>query len=434
MAVSSRAARAIPDSTILALALALALGLRVAAALAVTWYVGRLGKPCVFADTGIYRELARTIVAGEPYQVSQWGVPHFALRTPGYPAFLAACRAAFGPGLLAVRLVQAVLGTVGVWMVGRLAGATVGGDDGPGRAVPRRAMALAAVEPYSVGMSALVLSEALFVPLMLAGLWALAALWGGKATRPIALAVGAGLASGAAILARPSWALFVPAALASWAIAGGPGGRKRIVGLALVVALATAATLAPWWARNGRIFGRFVPTALWVGASLYDGISPGATGASAMEFVDAPDVRSLGESEQDAVFRDRALAFAADHPGRVLELAAIKFGRFWSPWPNDGAFRSVPVALGSALVTVPIFGLVALGVWDRRRDARALVLLAAPLAYFCLLHLVFVSSIRYRIPGMVPGLALAALALGRPSTPRPDPALAPQQPRGAREP
>ena len=39
---------------------------------------------------------------------------------------------------------------------------------------------LAAVEPYGVGLGALILSEGVFVPLMLAGLWGLAALWSAR--------------------------------------------------------------------------------------------------------------------------------------------------------------------------------------------------------------------------------------------------------------
>ena len=281
----------------------------------------------------------------------------------------------------------------------------------------RAAAGLAAVEPYVVGMSALVLSEALFLPLMLAGLWGLAALWGGgkepSPVRPDLVAVGSGLAMGGAILARPSWALFVPAVLAAWVLGSGRGRRVEAVRGALIVAAASAAILAPWWARNARVLGRFVPTAMWVGASLYDGIGPQATGESDMEFVNEPGVRALGEVEQDAVFRDRSMAFARAHPGRVLALAGIKFGRFWSPWPNAGVLRGPGVALASAVVTVPVYALIALGAWDRRRDARALVLLAGPLVYFCLLHMVFVSSVRYRIPGEVPALALAAVGLGR---------------------
>ena len=48
---------------------------------------------------------------------------------------------------------------------------------------------------------------------------------------------------------------------------------------------------------------------------------------------------------------------------------------------------------------LPLFGLMVLGAWDRRRDPRAWALLAGPLFYFCALHLVFASSMRYRIPG-----------------------------------
>ena len=88
---------------------------------------------------------------------------------------------------------------------------------------------LAAVDPYVVGMSALVLSEAIFLPLMLAGLWGMAKLWRGTG-RPIWVAVGTGLAMGLAIQARPSWALFVPAILAAWVVGAGPRFEGRASG------------------------------------------------------------------------------------------------------------------------------------------------------------------------------------------------------------
>ena len=394
------------------LVLAVALGLRGVAAVAVTWYAARAGKPCVFGDTAIYLALARTINAGATYQVDQWGVPHYALRTPGYPAFLAGCFALFGPSLLAVRLVQAALGALAVALVAALTRAVGGEERRSGRWAPVGvALGLAAIEPYTVALAALVLSEAVFVPLMMVGLWGLAMLWRvgdePSARRPILVAGWTGLAWGGAILARPSWALFVPVVLLAWVVGSARGRRAETLRGAAIVALGVAVVMAPWWVRNARVVGRFVPTALWVGASLYDGISPGADGSSAMEFVNAADVRSLGEAEQDRVFRDRAMAFAHAHPGRVAELALIKLGRFWSPWPNADTLRNRWVALASAALTLPVFALVALGAWDRRRDARTLVLLLGPLLYFCALHLVFVSSIRYRIPGLIPAFGLA---------------------------
>ena len=394
--------------------LLVALGLRVAAAMVVSWYAARVGKACVFGDTTIYVALAKTIAAGTTYQVDQWGVPHYALRTPGYPLFLAGCRLGFGPSLVAVRLVQAVLGVGMVWGVGRLTAAVVGDTRRDGYlSAAGVAVGLAAVEPYVVALAALVLSEGVFLPLMVAGLWGLAVLWrrGDEAgtARPILVAGLTGGVMGGAILARPSWALFVPLILAAWVAGAGRLERRRALRGAAIVALATVLVMAPWWARNFQVIGRFVPTALWVGASLYDGVGPQADGSSDMRFVDAPDVRALGEVEQDRTFRARAVAFARAHPGRVAELALIKLGRFWSPWPNAETLRNRWAAVASALVTLPVFGLIAVGAWDRRRDFRALVLLLGPLLYFCGLHLVFVSSIRYRVPGLVPALGLAGV-------------------------
>ena len=40
-------------------------------------------------------------------------------------------------------------------------------------------------------------------------------------------------------------------------------------------------------------------------------------------------------------------------------------------------------------------------------------ILAGPLLYFAAVHMVFVSSVRYRVPGLVPALALAAIGARR---------------------
>ena len=125
------------------------LALRVLAAFAVQGYADRLGKPCLFGDTTIYWELARAIREGRPFVVDQSGVPHHALRTPGYPLFLAACQALFGERILPVRLVQAALGTLGVYFVYRLVDRAVGD-----RKAAIIAAGLAAVEPYGVGLGA----------------------------------------------------------------------------------------------------------------------------------------------------------------------------------------------------------------------------------------------------------------------------------------
>ena len=389
---------------------------RLAAALAVDFWARQRGVLCLFDDTRIYWYLAGRICGWQSYMVPQYEVPHFALRTPGYPLFLAGCRALFGESTLAPRLLQALACALSVGLLMQLVRRTVG-QEARGRRATVWAGRIAALEPFSIGLSALLLSETLFVPLVMLGLCGLERLTrpGLAGNRGLGLAsIGAGLVQGITVLVRPSWLLFMPLACV-WLLRAMTAERRirARAGMISLFVLGFVLILAPWWARNALVFQRFVPTALWMGASLYDGLNPAATGASDMRFLDDPEIRQLDEQSQDRFLRDQAWAFVRDQPVRALQLAAIKFGRFWSPWPNAAEFRYPGVAVVSAVISIPLFALMAAGVWGLRNNRRALFLMAAPLIYVSLLHLVFVGSIRYRLAVQVPAFGLVAFALSK---------------------
>lgn len=431
--------------------LLLALVARIVAAWVVQSYVERLKPPrlCVFPDTNYYWLLARAIRHGGPYEIVEYGTISFkALRTPGYPLFLAVCQAVMGHWPLGVRLVQAVLGmaSVGlVYLLTRRFESSLGFSTArwSGRTASLAAATLAAINPYYIAMSELLLSEALFVPLMLLALWGVAELWRepGESDRSppgrrALVALGAGAAGGAATLVKPSFALFLPAVIVIWLLireysrewrrADRERARAKRWGVtdasslaaksvkdtsrsAFLVLLGAVLVMSPWWVRNAQTYGRFVPTSVWFGASLYDGLNPQATGASDMRFREEPDIRVLGEVEQDAALERRAFEFVRSDPLRVLQLAGIKFGRYFSPWPNAEEIRSPWATILSAAIVIPMYCLIIAGVRNRRRDRRALVILAGPLVYFCVVHLVFVSSIRYRIPAEMVATSLAGI-------------------------
>lgn len=404
----------------LALVLLVALSLRCGAAVWLEWFLeARGGEEFLFGDSLSYWVLAEQLLQGGPYEYG--AADARVLRVPGFPFLLAAIFRLVGTSHLMVRLVLAAVGTGAcalVFVLGRRLF-----DERTGLL----AAAGAAVYPAFVLFSPVVLSETLFAALMLANLVLLGHALGlcGATEAPAGrrgdwLALVVGVAAGAATLVRPSWIAFCPL-VALVRLAAGLE-RRRSLWRAAIMMVGMVMALAPWWIRNYRVTGRFVPTTLWVGASLYDGLNPRATGASDMYFL--PAVRRMYVDEEvrereylrDRYLRRQAFEFARDNPKRVLELAGLKFLRFWHVWPNAERFRWWPIRLGYLVTYVPVIALAAAGFWSQRRRGGTVALLVLPIVYFCVIHLVFVSSIRYRLPGMFPVMVLAAAALVRPAS------------------
>jgi len=274
-----------------------------------------------------------------------------------------------------------------------------------------------------VALSATVLSEALFCPLMVLhiGMWA-AACQAPSKVRTAWLAAGAGAAAGAAALTRPDWLLFAPTAVLLGLAMGGQ--RRRHLGIGLVMLAACLAAMLPWWIRNYHVIGRFVPTTLQVGASLYDGWNPHATGASDLSFVQrfareegARPATGRGDLDPfeyrlDRRMRNEAMAWAWENPGRVAKLAAVKFLRMWNVWPNEPGLSSWPIRLALVATYVPIMLLAAIGAARTIRRGWPYVLCWLPAGYLTALHVIFVGSIRYRVPAMLALVVLAAGAVG----------------------
>lgn len=414
-------------TAILAVALVLRLGAGV-------WWQQRLpeGKKFGFGDSDGYWELGRKIARGEPFEYGPDRLKIF--RTPGYPVVLAPLFLVRDePSVLWGRAVSAILSTAAVGGVAALAWLLFD------QRTAVLAAALAAVYPEAIALGAFVLSEAPFVPLMMLHLvfWTMAWQVVEKSknlrteepnevipSSTVGWSIAAGVAGGLATLMRPSWLLFVP-------FAGVIGiltcrDRRRHVLITAMMLVGLCVTMGPWWVRNYWVAGRFVPTSLQVGASLYDGISPTATGASDMRFVgrfvaeqkatDAEagaDLTGLFEDRLDQRMRQAAIDWAREHPQKVLGLVVTKFLRMWSFVPNAGEFQGRWLRLILAVSYTPVILLAAVGVWRFSRRDWPYLLCALPAVYFTCLHVVFVSSIRYRQPAMLALLVLAAGVLAQ---------------------
>lgn len=370
------------------------------------------GRLCLIAgDAEGYWELARHLARGEDFAI--YHPPRYALRMPGFPLLLAGGMKLFGDErVIDMRILLALVGTGACWLVYQL------GRELVDRTTGLVACFLAAVSPTFVGFSVLLLSETLFAVALLASLIAFAklakadneAIESTRQRNATVLAFAAGLLSGTATLVRPTWLLVAPGLGLLYLVPA--RNRKRGLGrVALVIAGMTLA-LAPWTIRNAHVTGHFVPTTLWMGPSLYDGLSPQASGVSNMEFIEAdglykrPDV---SEYDADRHYRQAALAFATQHPWRALELAAIKLGRFCNPFPNAEQFGQWTIWLGVGLFELPVLLLALIGLWQVRQSPVCWALGAGPMLYFALIHTVFIGSLRYRLPAEYALLVLSAV-------------------------
>src|SRR5690606_15048502 len=111
---------------------------------------------------------------------------------------------------------------------------------------------------------------------------------------------------------------------------------------------------------------------------------PQARGDSDQTFLrEVPELAGLGEVERDRALYRLALEQMRRDPGRVLELAWIKFRRTWSPTPNVEEYRRGAAALVGAAFTVAVLVLAAVGlVRQARRRWRLMVVLWLPVVYF----------------------------------------------------
>lgn len=402
------------DSRILiGLILLVAFGLRLGA---VCWWESRLseGQQFAFGDSASYWTLAGQIARGEPYQYGHGQSRMF--RTPGYPILLSALFRVAGeePPVIWARVIGAALGTVVVgcvmWLTARLfsiRAALVAG-------------VLATLYPGAIGMSVFVLSEAPFCPLMLMQiiLW-IAASRSECPKRSLMYGFVAGVLAGLATLVRPSWLLFTPFAMGIAVSLYPERKRQLLIGAAMTIGMMLA--MAPWWVRNYGITGRLTLTTTQFGASLYDGWREDADGGSDMRYVegfyqaqldaDAADpAAAVGTFEErlDARMRSAAIDWARAHPGRVVQLAGIKFVRIWSPWPNSSTMQSWTYRLAILLGYTPLMILAVAGAIRFVRRGWPYALCVVPAVYFTCLHMIFVASIRYRQPAMLVLIVLAA--------------------------
>ncbi len=311
------------------------------------------------ADPITYDQLARNLLAGQPYVGASFYFPAgtenpTALWDPLYPLFLAGIYALVGHDFLAVRLVQVVLGVASCGLLYVLGRSVFG---------PRIGLlgaGFAAIYPFFIYYTGQILTETLFIFLILL-LLILAHAIAQRRIRGTLAVLALGITAGLTVLTRAEalyFAVILIVVLGWWSAplrtGGTAGWRARVISLiALVVVF--AATLAPWVGFNYARFDRlFVTTKL--GYNLYKYYHPRMTADQRVRSDDIPlpDLTGLSEPEREARLLSEGLGFMADDPARTVRFMVTKAGLLFKLTPsNEINRRYAVVSLLSYGVLVP---------------------------------------------------------------------------------
>jgi 4-amino-4-deoxy-L-arabinose transferase-like glycosyltransferase len=354
-------------------------------------------------------------------------LPADAFRVPVFSILMAGIYKVFGPHLLAIRLAQALMGTVTVALTYAAAR----------RVVSSRGALLAAflvaIYPALLLYTAYTMAETTFTLFVMVAivLWLRLGWWA---------ALGAGLATGAATLTRSVGVAVVVGVVvtALWNILTRrpPHATRVVTRLALFVA-GFAIVLAPWVQRNYAIYQRFIPTDTSSGFNALLGNYPGATGRHpGIPAVEAVAKEYWGTTRNDVDRSDVGLRvareFVLSNPVRSARLALLKVGYLYGVEGREHAWgysyhlqgrRSPRVvqAWGMALiVSFPLLmTLASVGLWrPGLTQSAGGVLTLTTLIAVTAVHVASFGDTRFHLP-WIPVLAILAARAFAPLDKRP---------------
>jgi 4-amino-4-deoxy-L-arabinose transferase-like glycosyltransferase len=379
-------------------------------------------------DARDYELHAQSIAVGEGYSRHvAYGRPT-AFRPPGYPYFLAGVyrlagveRADVARRVHAARVAQVLVGTGVVALIGAL------GTQLWGRRTGLVATALGAVYVPLITLGGAVMSEPLFVVVMLGAV--VAAFAYRRSRHRYRYAMLTGVLAGLAILTRANaLILLAPLAVAVWD--GRPRWTRRSLGPPAALLAAAVVTVAPWTIRNARALHAFVPVSTQLGSSLAgtyndaartDPVNPGAWRSIKHVPEYAPlwrQVRTTPEPVLENRLRSAALRFVSDHPFYVAEVGFWNTARMLDldgrrRWRATAATISIEHRWADAgVVCFWAFAALALAGAATARARRAPALLwAVPALLYLSVVLLAVETPRYRAAIDPFVVLLAAVAL-----------------------
>lgn len=314
-----------------------------------------------------------------------------AFHPPLYPIFLALLFRIAGDGYIPMVIAHTLLDIAALlllWsIVRRLLSPVAAG----------LAALIYALYPEFIFLSGHMISEALYIPLLMLSLYLLIVMQEDNRKRT---AVFAGFALALAALTRANIAIF-PFLLIPWAVVILSGKIKARILKWLLMCGCFVALLIPWTIRNYLVFDTFVPITTGAGESLNHGANPQADGGASLPRDDVPLLMEnpIEEINNQKEHFNSAYQWIIQNPGAYLSLAPKKLFRFftfYSPISQPENFNLY--FWGGAFTYLPLAGLALLGFFISIKRWRKYLILYLLVFSYLLTVIIFYGEIKLRIP------------------------------------
>jgi len=180
---------------------------------------------------------------------------------------------------------------------------------------------------------------------------------------------------------------------------------KRAAGIFLASIVLLSLFIAPWWVRNYIVFDAFVPFTTTSAKNLYLGNNlNNKTGGNdqrvdwELDFTKQLNRSQYSELEINEAFKERAVYFIVTYPEKAVHLMYLKFKRFYNIFPNAPSFNKGYYKWISLLSYGSVFFLFIFSIFYNFSYLRALIPIYLLFGYFTVLHIMFIASLRYRLP------------------------------------
>jgi hypothetical protein len=341
-------------------------------------------------DPRFYHQFALNLLAGKEY-----GWPNGrAFYPPGMSFLLAGWYAVTTSSVVAGQLLNVLLGTASIALVGDIARRAISPP------AARWAGLFAAVMPTLVFYVSTLGYEIVLGMILLAvcDLWLISTSSGRKR---IVSVVAIGLLLGIGSLIKPI-CLLVPIVLfAIWLI---KCGLAAATANSAAVAVLMLAVIAPWTYRNYRVLGAFVPISTNGGIVLWTANNAESQGLAMTLKLPAPTDEVLRER----YYQRAALDWIVHHPLDFVQLAVRKFIYTWGttsslmsvvsydrmPLASENLCKAVLNFFWGMLLACCLVATVKFNAWGR----PTLIPVYALLAYVATIHLIYEAMSRHHIP------------------------------------